>query len=83
LEEKTCSGFVKALLVVAHLFSSQVEQISQNDAKKLIQHIYTAILAVDPWEQFDSNSADQFKLDADNTILSSILFKLSEMGKIF
>lgn len=83
MEEATCSGYTKALLVVAHLFSSPVEQISQHDAKKLVRHIYSAILASNKWSRFGLESAEQFKLKADQSMLASVLFRLSEMGWSF
>jgi hypothetical protein len=81
LEEKSCSGFVKALLIVAHLFSSPVEQISDQEAQKLVCQIYSAIFAMDHWKEFNAHNAEQFKLKADQTAVASVLFRLSEMSK--
>lgn len=83
LEEKSCSGFVKALFVVAHLFSSPVEQISDQDAKQLVRHIYAVVFAADPWSKFDAENAERFKLKADQSALASILFRLSETSESF
>jgi hypothetical protein len=83
LEEKSCSGFVKALLVVAHLFSSPVDQINEQDARKLVRQIYSAIFSVDSWKEFNVHNVEQFKLKADQTAVASVLFRLSEMSKCF
>jgi hypothetical protein len=72
---------MKALLVVATLISSAVEEFPEKEARTYVKHIFKAILASDKWKTFDATNSERFKLQAAQTALSSVLLKLFEMGK--
>jgi hypothetical protein len=81
LEEKTPPGYVKALLVVAHLFSSPVEQISEHDAKKLVRHIYQAVFGCDDWANFPRQT-QEFANRANQTQFAEVLGHLAGMSRL-